>query len=209
MKTNKLLPVLTLILMSLSTVAQDISILTTNKHNDSNKYIFIASNNPNISPLVDSFSEDKSYVVFRDSLSNTSPVIIANSSEFFERERAGKDLLIGVGTCLTSLLFVQCLGQSSENNPPEDGTLYVYVGDKYIQGAPAIIPLAGAATGCLFGLRGIIELFQPRSNRRYGFNNNSVEEILKKTGLLVSEEKTFNTTASLNDMEQYIKLQLH
>jgi len=91
------------------------------------------------------------------------------NGRFFDHDNFGKDMGIGAALCAAGCLFVLATGEPTQK-PAPDG-FYATVGEKSVYGAPACIVGIIDGAGCLFLIKGIIEVFMPRQSRDYGTRN--------------------------------------
>lgn len=132
--------------------------------------------------MIASFAENHTMLCYsqRDNAGITDgPLLVQkNSGTFFSHDKMGKDIGIGAGLCAAGCLFVLVAGETTKQ-PAPDG-FYATVGDKSLYGGPACFVGLLNGAGCLFLIKGIVEIFTPRHSRDYGSRNN---EQMKHSGV--------------------------
>lgn len=183
----------------------------------SDYYIFVENINDQTlkNQVVESLRANTSVKVFVSESDETAPVIITQSRKGMVKDNAGRDCLIGVGACTLGLLFVQATGQPVDTNNPPTG-LYATAGDKYVEGGAAAFTSFVWLGGCIFGVKGIIELFKPKTQEKQvvmalnSANRLTAEGIIKHSFLLKGSEKDFSTDeTNVSDIVTYVNSLMH
>lgn len=169
---------------------QSYFILETDDLNLEQKIIQEIENNEMLSLLI-----QKNIV--NEELANAVKPMMITTGGFIDPNTAGTDCLLGVSSCIGGMLFVSATGDNINGPIPPQG-LYAQVGTKYVSGGPAAFTMVLWATGCVFGTKGIIELFRRKKKNNYSSttNNNdqflSSQEILHLSGLTFVSEIDFD-----------------
>ncbi len=115
--------------------------------------------------IIAKYAFDNNYLVFyNNDSSGLSPLIITKKSKGMVRDNAPVDCLLGVGSCLLGIGYINVAG---ETGIPSGGGFYASAGDKYVEGGEAAFVGGTWLLGCVFGVKGIFELFKPDPVQRY------------------------------------------
>ena len=135
--------------------------LAMNINNTKEKYVFIDTDNPAIkNELINKFKQSN-YKVINQSVSDSIPVVIYNN--VLTREKAANNCLAGAGFCLLGIGTVSITGKQLDPNNPPSG-LNANVGTTYVDGPLTALVGAMYATGCVFGIRGIVAMFKANAS---------------------------------------------
>lgn len=160
--------------------------------------------------VVESLRTNTNIKVFISESDATAPIIITQSKKGMVKDNAGRDCLIGVGACTLGLLFVQATGETLDTNNPPTG-LYANVGDKYVEGGAAAFTSLVWLGGCIFGVKGVIELFKPQTQEKQvvmalnSANRLTAEGIIRNAFLIKGSEKDFSVDeTNTSDIVMYV-----
>lgn len=169
------------------------------KGSDSKKYLIIQSQNDSLKNRVKKVCAGlEGFTVLEtekpNSVNKPDFFLVSTHKKFMSRERAGKDCLIGVGSCLGGILFIQAAGtEASRTNTPNG--FYAYSGNKFVDGGAACVPASLYLAGLGFGIKGLIELFLPRNKFKSLPPNASFDDVMRWTGLKIMNEKEFEISS--------------
>ncbi|MCZ8216007.1 MAG: hypothetical protein O9262_07200 [Cyclobacteriaceae bacterium] len=175
-------------------------------------YIFLENiEDPTLkNQVIETLRTNTSVKVFVSASDPTAPIIITKSRKGMVKDNAGRDCLIGVGACTLGVLFVQATGETVDAANPPTG-LFATAGDKYVEGGAAAFTSFVWLGGCIFGIKGIIELFKPRTQEKQvtmalnSTNRYTAEGIIKSAFLLKGSEKDFSEEeTNASDIVMYV-----
>jgi hypothetical protein len=130
------------------------------------------------------------------------PVVYAGFSgnePFMHRGKAARDIVIGTFLCLGSCAMVRLFGDDLNPSAPPSG-FFVYVGDRYMAGAPGCLITSACLVGILFVVKGVVELFIPpyqggiiekRDEEDANLKVPDIDEIVAEAGLKVKDRKEY------------------
>lgn len=160
--------------------------------------------------VIESLRTNTQVKVFVSESDQTAPIIITQTRKGMVKDNAGRDCLIGVGACTLGLLFVQATGQTLDTNNPPTGFV-ANVGDKYVEGGGAAFTGLIWLGGCVFGAKGIIELFRPQTQEKQvkmalnSANRLTAEGIIKNSFMIKGSEKDFSIDeTNVSDIVSYV-----
>lgn len=203
--------------LSLSLEAQVKVTRAQNSNLTKDYYVFIENVNDQSmkNQVVQSLKTNTSIKVFVSEKDQSAPIIITQSRKGLVKDNAGRDCLIGVGACSLGLLFVQATGETVDTNNTATG-LYATVGDKYVEGGAAVFTSFVWLGGCIFGIKGIIELFKPQTQEKNvtaalnGSTALTAEGIIRNAFLVKNNEKEFTSGENnVSDIVMYVNSQLY
>lgn len=198
MNRKSIYPLLLLVMLSFCLEAQVKATLAQNPSISKDFYIFLENIEDQTlkNQVIELLRTNTSVKVFVSESDQTAPIIITQSRKGMVKDNAGRDCLIGVGACTLGLLFVQATGQTLDTNNPPTG-LFANVGDKYVEGGAAAFTGFVWLGGCIFGVKGIIELFKPQTQEKQvkmalnSANRLTAEGIIKNSFMIKGSEKDF------------------
>jgi hypothetical protein len=164
--------------------------------------------------IIQSFAANTSVKIFESAADKESPLIITKSAKGLVKDNAGRDCLIGVGGCALGYLFVQATGKTLDPNTPPSG-FFATAGTKYVEGGGAGFVGAMWTASCVFGIKGIVEIFRPATKEKaikgaLNLSAMTTEKIIANTMLFKASEQSFEATAtSTSDVVAFINSQMY
>lgn len=199
--------VITMFLISLEMYSNDVIKITetVNPKDPKEVYLIVEASNAALRKnMIHSFNEYSSLIVYEQAIDSecgvNSPFIVAKNKQGLKREDAGRDCLIGVGSCLLGVIIIQAIGTTS---PYGYSGFYATAGDKYVEGPTACLVSSIWITGIVFGVKGIIELFKPKTKEQSDNIYLKTEDIIESAKLEKVNEKSIVITNN-SMMEQRV-----